>query len=264
MKNSGAAGRDHLGERLGLPAELRTVEQGRVANHPQVVVADHAAQFGELHRRAYHAADERIGEIDEAVFTLVAAGHERADVLELGGVAQPGHALAAINGRQHSLQRRFRVAAHVQVRPRIGRHRRNGPVGRGNLHVIDAQDLAGRADGVRPRLGGRVQEAVHAEPEQLGLLDGEQQRHVGSLAEIEVAARQRHFLHDHIVERPRERIGLDCQLGLHSFAGALRLGRLRGLGEKMVAPQVAHLAGLQQFAQRVELHEVLIVGHAQR
>ena len=63
-----AAGLDQLVQRLGLFAVLGPVEHGRVTDHAEVVVADQAAALGELLLRSDDAANEGVGEIDEAVF----------------------------------------------------------------------------------------------------------------------------------------------------------------------------------------------------
>ena len=67
-----------------------------MADHPQVVVAEHAAALGELQLGADEAADEGVGEVDESVLVGVSARQERADVGVLRGLAEAADGASAI------------------------------------------------------------------------------------------------------------------------------------------------------------------------
>ena len=257
-----------LFERVGPATVLRAEEQGGVADHAQVVVADEAAALCELQLGADQAADEGVGEVDEAVLALVAARHERAHVCELRRVAEAAHRPAVLRlplyRRDDAAEGGQGVAAQVQARLGVCGDDAHVALGVLDLSVVNAEVLSRRAARVRVGALGVGEEGVHLGVEEFGLLEAEEERHVAALADEGVAARYGHVLDDEVVEGAQALVGLDGELVLEAVADARGVGLAVSLVEEVRAPEVAGVEGVEEFGQAAELDEVEVFGHVAR
>src|SRR5439155_17367200 len=103
----------------GPTLRLGMVEQRGVADHAKMIVTNGATTLGKFDLGSYLPANERIGQINEAVFLLGAARHQTSDVSKFIAVAQAlnrtSRGRSAKDRFQHPLKGDSGIAANVQI-----------------------------------------------------------------------------------------------------------------------------------------------------